>query len=920
MLKNIQISNKLGLMLTIPMLCLLYFTFGITWEKQEMVRQMNLSQELVKLAIKSSTLIHELQKERGLSAGFIGSNATKFIPELQQQRQLTDNEITNLKNFLDKFPFILFTDSFKYKLDEVLLTFAQIENKRNLINKLKISLNAELKFYTNIINTLLMNIYQLSMLVNDAKLANQIVSYVNLLQAKEKAGIERAVLSNVFSQSVFSANMYEKFILLVEAQENYIKNFFFFATPVQKQIYNDAIHQNQALLTAFAKIRQIAFTQELKWQLVAKLQAHVGYGGLIHQFKNYVLRGDQHYIDDFKNKYPKTKAILKQYKNIPGVSIQDVKNIMIVANIFEEYQKKLEIVIQLKKHHKLTKEIDNIVKIDDSLAIKALNNLLKGGNMGISPIDWWELATKRIDLLKKIENKIMVNLIQSTNTLKQNAQSTFILAFLMMLIMMLGTFFISYLFALSITKPLTKLVNMAHKISNGERKLKINLNSKDETGKLSNAMCEMLDSIHHSELRLQNTNQAYARFLPNECLQLLNKKDIIEVKIGHNLETEISILFADIRSFTSLSENMSPKENFDFINNYLKMMGPIIRKHGGIIDKYIGDAIMALFSEPNSTVNAGIAMLNRLAEFNHVEGQDIKIGIGINTGQLMFGVIGEEHRLQCTVISDAVNLASRLENATKIYGNPLIISQNTLEKLNNPNQYAIRFLDKIKVKGRFEKINIFEIFDSDEPQTKLDKQITLPKFERAVNLYQDYKFATVKQLMQECLQVNHQDKAALTYIKRCQNFLKVEQSKDWEKIAQAVKWTPNILVNHPVIDKQHKELFNQIQNLIISIGNESSIEEIETVINFLEDYIVIHLTTEENYMQQCHAPNYAKHKAAHEQFKNNFQQIKKHYQRNGGSLYLTLRIQEEIVNWFIHHIKKMDQNLARFLQNENNKK
>ncbi|MDM8566950.1 bacteriohemerythrin [Candidatus Halobeggiatoa sp. HSG11] len=910
MLKNVKISNKLALMLTIPMLGLLYFTIGITWEKQEIMRQMNLSQKLVKLTVKSSALIHELQKERGLSAGFIGSKATKFITKLSKQRQMTDDKIAKLKLLLNNFPFELFDESFKRKLDEVSVAFDEIKTNRQLINKVKISLDTELKFYTNINNLLLTNIRHLSTLVTNAKLANKIVSYVNLLQAKEKAGIERAILNNVFSQGFFPASLYERFTLLVDAQENYTKEFFFFASPIQKQIYHNVINQNQVLLAEFAKIRQIVFSQELKLQLLTKLQTQVGYGGLIHQFKNYVLRGKQDYIDGFRYKYQQTEAIFHKYKNINGISAQDIKNIEIIVATFAEYNKKLDVVIKLKKQHKLAENIDTIVKIDDRAAVKALEHLLKGGNTGISPVYWWELATKRINLLKDIEEQITVDLNNSTNRLKMDAQTTFIFVVLFMIIIILGTFFISYIFVHSITEPLKKLVNIADKISNGERQVQFNVNSKDETGRLSKAMYNMLDSINRSELMLKNTNQAYARFVPNECLYLLDKEHIVEVKMGHNLETDMTILFSDIRSFTTLSEKMSPQENFDFINNYLKIMGPVIRKNGGIIDKYIGDAIMALFDNPNSATEAGIAMLNKLNEFNNTEGQEIKIGIGINTGKLMFGVIGEEHRLQCTVISDAVNLASRLENATKTYGNDLIISNNTLNKLDDPSQYSMRFLDKIKVKGRSEKVNIFEIFDADESQLKQDKQATIKKFEQAVNLYQEYQFSTVQQLMQECLQINSQDKAANTYIQRCQTFLKVEQSEDWEKIAETVKWTSDVAVNHPVIDAQHQELFGLIKDLIMSIGNGNTIEEVETVINFLEDYVITHFTTEENLMQQYNYPDYSEHKAAHELFKKNLQQIKFYYQKKGGSLYLTLRIKDEIVDWLIHHIKKMDQKLA----------
>ncbi|MCK5718746.1 MAG: bacteriohemerythrin [Thiomargarita sp.] len=910
MLKNIKISNKLALMLAIPMLGLLYFTIGITWEKQELVYQMDLSQELVELAIKSTALIHELQKERGLSAGFIGSKATRFNQDLLQQRRVTDSKVAELKILLDDFHFEHFASSLIRKVDNLLLAFDKIKANRILIDKLLISLDAELKFYTNIINLLLTNINYLSTLVDDAKLSNQIISYVNLLQAKEKAGIERGILNNVFSQGFFSVIMYERFISLVENQENYTKEFFFFASPIQKQIYNNAMNQNQALLIEFAKVRQILFTQKIKLQLITELQSQVGYGGLIHQFKNYILRGKQSYIDGFKYKYQQTENIFHKYRKIKGISVLDIENIAIVAETFANYRKNLDVAIQLKKQHKTAESIDIIVKIDDKTAIKALDFLLKGGSIGMSPTYWWKLATKRIDLLKNIENQITDDLNYSTNLFKVKAQTTFILVVITMIIIVLGTFFISYIFVNSIIEPLKKLVTMADKISHGEREVKFNIDSKDETGRLSNAMHNMLDSINYSELMLKNTNQSYARFVPNECLQLLHKNNITEIEMGYNLETNMTVLFTDIRSFTSLSEKMSPQENFNFINNYLKLMGPIIRKYDGIIDKYIGDAIMALFENPDSAIDAGIAMLNALTESNKTEKQSIKIGIGINTGKLMFGVVGEEHRLQCTVISDAVNLASRLENVTKTYGNDLIISQNTFDKLNNPGKYYMRFLDKIKVKGRSEKIRIFEIFDADESQLRTNKQATIEKFEQATNLYQEYNFKAVQNLMQECLQMNPQDRVALIYIKRCQNFFAVEQGDNWDKIAQTVKWTADMATNNPIVDAQHKELFNLIRDLIMSIGDGNTIEEVETAINFLENYVTTHFATEEDYMLQCNDPNYTRHKAAHETFKKNFQQIKTYYQKNGSSLYVSLRIQDEIVNWLIHHVKKMDQKIV----------
>jgi signal transduction histidine kinase/DNA-binding response OmpR family regulator len=189
-----------------------------------------------------------------------------------------------------------------------------------------------------------------------------------------------------------------------------------------------------------------------------------------------------------------------------------------------------------------------------------------------------------------------------------------------------------------------------------------------------------------THLKLAKINAAYNRFVPHEFLQFLEKESIVEVRLGDYVQKEMTIMFSDVRSFTSLSEKMTPKENFDFLNMFLGGVGPCIREHRGFIDKYLGDGIMALFPEsPVDAVEAALAMQVQLDEFNThraTEGYPpIKIGIGLHTGSLILGTIGEEKRMEGTVISDAVNLASRLEGLTKWYGCTLIISEQTLKAL-----------------------------------------------------------------------------------------------------------------------------------------------------------------------------------------------------------------------------------------------
>lgn len=223
---------------------------------------------------------------------------------------------------------------------------------------------------------------------------------------------------------------------------------------------------------------------------------------------------------------------------------------------------------------------------------------------------------------------------------------------------------------------------------------------------------ELLSRIK-THLNLSKYHIATSRFVPHELMRLLKKESIVDVKLGDQVQKTMTVLFSDIRSFTSLSETMTPLENFRFINAYLSQMGPIIREHGGFIDKYMGDAIMALFEgDPADAVRAGMAMLAQLEIYNQGRREagyaPIEIGIGINTGDLMLGTVGEHRRMEGTVISDTVNLAARLESLTKEYAIPLIISEYTLSELKG--DYATRFIDRLAVKGKSQAVSIYEVF------------------------------------------------------------------------------------------------------------------------------------------------------------------------------------------------------------------
>ena len=287
----------------------------------------------------------------------------------------------------------------------------------------------------------------------------------------------------------------------------------------------------------------------------------------------------------------------------------------------------------------------------------------------------------------------------------------------------------------------------------------------------------------HSELELRKytnqlfqLNQAYERFVPHEFLQFLNKESIVDLELGEAVEQEMSVLFSDIRAFTSLSERMSSEDSFKFINAYLSRMEPAIINNNGFIDKYIGDAIMALFSgSADDAVTAGIAMLKLLDEYNQTRQRPgrtpIQIGIGINTGSLMLGTVGGKNRMDGTVISDTVNLAARLEEITESYGVSFFISHHTFLKLENSNNYCIRIIDRVKVKGKSDWVTIYEVFDCDPPEVRQGKIATKMSFEQALLFFHQKYYGEAEMLFLECVKQNPEDKTARIYVERCQEKL-----------------------------------------------------------------------------------------------------------------------------------------------------
>ncbi len=283
---------------------------------------------------------------------------------------------------------------------------------------------------------------------------------------------------------------------------------------------------------------------------------------------------------------------------------------------------------------------------------------------------------------------------------------------------------------------------------------------------------------------LLKLNAALERFVPHEFLEFLGKDSLVDVKLGDQVQQEMTVMFSDIRDFTTDSEKMTPQDSFNSLNEYLRRMSPVIRQHRGIIDKYLGDGVMALFPKSaDDALRAAIAMKDSLNVYNSYRAENglepIRIGTGIHTGSLMLGIIGEEQRFQGTVISDAVNLTSRLEGMTKMYGVSIIITTNVLVNLEDPAVYNYRFLDRVRVKGKTESLSVFDVFDSD-PETDVTlKLLTRPDFEQGIYFYYNKQFAEASDMFAGVLDKHPDDRAAQIYRQRSEYYKTHGVPIDW---------------------------------------------------------------------------------------------------------------------------------------------
>jgi len=312
-----------------------------------------------------------------------------------------------------------------------------------------------------------------------------------------------------------------------------------------------------------------------------------------------------------------------------------------------------------------------------------------------------------------------------------------------------------------------------------------------------------MNEIHELQ---KNTRTAFARYVPADVMDDIINDTTKKVQMSET--RNISVLFSDIRNFTEFSEHYDAQTVVDFLNNYFSKMGSEIISEGGHIDKFIGDAIMALFgafhtqdNSPENAIRAALKMLNAMETINEacrlLSIEKINIGIGINCGKCILGNIGFQNKMDYTIIGDTVNIASRIESLTKIYHHPIIVSENVYEAAKE--KLIFRKIDDVRVKGKNKSIGIYTVYSgftgaeskklrsgeiSDIPTVPslLINRVTLSNYNKGIQVFYMREWKLAKEYFIKALEAESSDFLSRLYLERTENFLNSPPADDWDGV------------------------------------------------------------------------------------------------------------------------------------------
>lgn len=284
--------------------------------------------------------------------------------------------------------------------------------------------------------------------------------------------------------------------------------------------------------------------------------------------------------------------------------------------------------------------------------------------------------------------------------------------------------------------------------------------------------------LHEQQLALL---RAVERFVPTRLLDLLATSDVVQVKVGQHVQREMTVVFADLWGFTSIAERLSPHETFAFLNDFFAALVPAIHAHGGVVDKYMGDGIMALFpGSVEDAVRAGLAMVESTRSFTSKRPTlpfTPRLGVGVHSGQMILGLLGAADRIDFTAISDSVNITSRIERLTRTYEADMLITREVFERLPAELQKDTRLLGHVDLRGKTRKVELFEVFAADTHSIRTLKQASRKPLLEVIEIMQAAQWQKARPRLAELRTQWPQDPAIEVLDRQCWKRIRLQNEE-----------------------------------------------------------------------------------------------------------------------------------------------
>ncbi len=415
-LDKFKLRTKLNIFLLVPVLTILIFSISNISMRYQELKDANNSLGFISISMELADLVHQLQRERGLSAGYVGSHGQQFESLLTKQRDNTDKQLGNFYSSLDSNDPNQHYWGLKDRFDSLEHGLNKLAGTRKLIDSLN---QGDFFGEYSKLNALALNIVEyLLVITQDIQVARQGGAYALLLFLQERSGQERGALNGVFSSGKLDAKQFREISAYVADQELMLKNYY---VIVFREDYQELleVRLREPVVGEVTKLRNAAISKATRNELLNELQEAIGYGGLIHLFKDYILRGDNSYIELFDSLLIRAGELIERYKRLPGNSQHDIALLNVVKETFTEYHAMQIKALSLRDQGYTITEIDNSININDQPALDAIKTLRRS----ITSLDtsrWWEIATRRIGLIKEVSDEIRGDVTTSIVQSREN--------------------------------------------------------------------------------------------------------------------------------------------------------------------------------------------------------------------------------------------------------------------------------------------------------------------------------------------------------------------------------------------------------------------------------------------------------------------------------------------------------------------